>query len=237
MRLISLNTWGGRVYEPFFEFVEKYRQTADLYCFQEVCDSPATQLPDNAGARQNLFTELQAALPEHVGHFAPQVPGIGIAIFVRKTIPVLESKYAVVLPTEEMVEKYIPRVLQQVSIQQPALSIYNFHGVPKSDKRDTPERLNQTARVLEIMAADQNPKILIGDFNLRPDTESLRAFEKSMKNLVIDGGFKTTRSELYEWKAIQPFADYAFAWGIEVSHFEVLQDVVSDHLALLLDFK
>ena len=138
--------------------------------------------------------------------------------------------------TEEMVEKFIPRILQQVSIQQPVVSIYNFHGVPKSGKLDTPERLNQTAHMLQIMARDQNPRVLIGDFNLRPDTESLKAFEKGMRNLVADGGFKTTRSKFYDKIESQPFADYAFVDGVEVSHFEVLQDEVSDHLPLLLEF-
>ena len=58
-----------------------------------------------------------------------------------------------------------------------------------------------------------------------------------MKNLVIEGGFKTTRTSLYERKESMPFADYTFVTnGIKVNSFEVLPDEVSDHSPMLLDF-
>ena len=238
MTIISLNTWGGRVHETFVAFLEKHRSTTDIFCFQEVDDSPPEHLKDNEGARLNLFSELKEVLSDHIGFFAPQVPGIGMATFVRKTIAVANASFSTVLATEEMTEKFIPRVLQYISIQQPVLSIYNFHGVPKSDKLDTPARKFQSDRILEVLSRDAFSKILIGDFNLRPETNSLRAFEKGMRNLVVESGCATTRSSLYELRAVQPFADYAFASpGIEVKDFQVLPDEVSDHLALQLIFE
>ena len=129
-------------------------------------------------------------------------------------------------------------MLQHIEIAEPKVSIYNFHGMPKSGKLDTPERKIQTTSVLHAMRQDTNPKILVGDFNLRPETESLRAFEESMKNLVIEGGFSATRSRFYDHVEAQPFADYAFITrDIIVKKFEVLPDEVSDHLPLLLELQ
>jgi endonuclease/exonuclease/phosphatase (EEP) superfamily protein YafD len=114
--------------------------------------------------------------------------------------------------------------------------IYNFHGVPRSGKRDTPERDIQTARVLARMSRDAGGKILVGDFNLMPDTQAIRSFEQKMRNLVVEGKFSTTRTHHYGNIASQPFADYAFVSpGIKVRRFEVLSDEVSDHRALELD--
>ena len=238
MKLISLNTWGGRIHEPLVQFLQTHQADTDFFCFQEVDDNPPEPLRDNADARQNLFSELKTILSEHVGYFAPQIPGSGIATFVRKTINVASSNFSIVLSTEEMTEKFIPRILQHISIQQPVLSIYNFHGVPKSEKLDTPERNLQTDRILEILSHDTNPKILVGDFNLRPNTDNVHAFERNMRNLVIERGFRTTRSRLYNQLATQPFADYSFVSpDISVKDFQVLTDEISDHLPLFTEFQ
>ena len=237
MRLISLNTWGGQIYEPFVSFIKKHAQTTDVFCFQEVNDNPPVRLGDDSASNQNLFEELKQLLPNHIGHFAPQIQGIGIAIFIRGNISVAQIDSTTILETQEMTEKFISRVLQHVEIENPNISIYNFHGVPKSNKLDTPERLLQTKRLLKIIEEDVNPKILVGDFNLRPETLSLQAFEKTLRNLVIENNIKTTRSNLYPFKAVQPFADYVFTSAdITVKDFKVLPDEVSDHLALFLDF-
>jgi endonuclease/exonuclease/phosphatase family metal-dependent hydrolase len=85
------------------------------------------------------------------------------------------------------------------------------------------------------------PFIVCGDFNLRPDTESLKQIETSVpgiKNWISLTGAVSTRSQYYPKP--EKFADYIFTSpGIEVCRFEVLsgeQDQISDHLPLLLEF-
>ena len=237
MQLISLNTWGGRIHQPLVDFLEKYRDETDIFCFQEVYDNPEKLLGDDTESRKNLFSELKEVLHNHVGYFSSQVPGIGMAMFVRKSVTVAGISETLILATEEMAEKFIPRVLQHVRLSDPSMNIYNFHGVPKSEKLDTPERKIQSDRILEAMSKDATPKILVGDFNLRPTTECLKAFEKEMNNLVMEKGFATTRSSFYKYAAVQPFADYIFTSGIAVKDFRVLPEEISDHLPLLLSFE
>ena len=78
--------------------------------------------------------------------------------------------------------------------------------------------------------------MLCGDFNLLPDTESLRMLESAgLRNLVVECGVTSTRTSLYARP--EPFADYVFVSdGIAVRDFHVLPDVVSDHTPLLLEF-
>jgi endonuclease/exonuclease/phosphatase family metal-dependent hydrolase len=79
--------------------------------------------------------------------------------------------------------------------------------------------------------------ILVGDFNLLPDTESLTIVADGMKNLIKDYEIVSTRSKLYT-KHEKPvlFADYIFATSdMEIKTFKVLQNVVSDHLPLYVE--
>ena len=78
----------------------------------------------------------------------------------------------------------------------------------------------------------------MGDFNLRPDTESVRMLEAAgLRNLVREYGIETTRTSLYDHRDKEPHANYAFvSAGIEVRDFRVLPDEVSDHAPLFLDF-
>ena len=79
-------------------------------------------------------------------------------------------------------------------------------------------------------------KILVGDFNLLPDTKSLKILEKGMRNLIKEFKIKDTRGELYE-KELR-FADYALVSSdVMVLDFKVLNEKISDHLPLYLEFE
>ena len=154
MQLISLNIWGGRVHVPLVSFLQKYAESTDVFCFQEVHDNPPKPLEDDTESMADFFGQLLVILPNHIGYFAPQIPGIGMAVFVTKNIVIESMTYTTILKTEEMSEKFIPRVLQKTVLHNPKMSIYNFHGVPKSNKLDTPERYIQTTRLLEEIEKD-----------------------------------------------------------------------------------
>ena len=78
--------------------------------------------------------------------------------------------------------------------------------------------------------------MLCGDFNLAPDTQSLRMLEAAgLRNLVAEFGVTSTRTSLY--RRPERFADYVFVSpGVDVSAFRVLPDEVSDHAPLMLQF-
>jgi endonuclease/exonuclease/phosphatase family metal-dependent hydrolase len=243
MRLITLNTWGGRVGKPLDEFVLRHAADTDVFCFQEVHASGTQEADGKASERAHLFEELQALLPGFTGMFAEQFQGTGIATFIRDSFPIESEKSTLVLSREDVAHlqmtngaRFYPRIVQSIRLKDPAVTIFNFHGVPGSEKKDTPERELQMKRLHEVLDAYDGAKILVGDFNLRPDTQAIHGLEDGMRNLVAESGASTTRTRLYEKREAMPFADYAFVTlGISVAHFEVLPDEVSDHSPLLLD--
>jgi endonuclease/exonuclease/phosphatase family metal-dependent hydrolase len=242
MNLISLNTWGGRA-PGFTEFIERKKATTDIFCFQEVNNDAPESVREAPEEKLDLLAELTIQLADFDGFFTEQVPGIGQATFVRKSLGVVDVRTDTILATADMTtlrlpngSPFYPRVLLSVVLQKPAMTIYNFHGVSGGNKADAPERDLQTERLLDIIGPDVLPKVLVGDFNANPDTRAIVALEPMLQNPLRTLGLPSTRSMLYKGWDTSPYADYAFvSKDIIVKKFEVLQEVVSDHLALSLD--
>lgn len=115
--------------------------------------------------------------------------------------------------------------------------VANFHGLwDGGAKTDTPDRLLQSQNIKAFLDRVQGPKIMCGDFNLLPTTESLRIIKEGLVDLIEKNHISSTRSHYYLKEA--RFADYAFVSpNIKVNEFKVLPDAVSDHLPLYLDFE
>ena len=52
MKIITLNLWGGKIYDKLIEFL-KSKQDVDIFCFQEVFDSQEKE--EARGHRANLL--------------------------------------------------------------------------------------------------------------------------------------------------------------------------------------
>ena len=241
MKLITLNIWGGHVQAPLLKFINSHSDT-DIFCFQEVYHNAENKMStDDKEVSLNIFSQIAKLLPKHDGFFRPVLKNsFGIGMFIKKSIEVLEEgdinihdnpNYPGYGPTH-------PRNLQWVEcrINQEIYSILNVHGLWNGmGKTDTPDRIAQSQRIREFMDTINTPKIVCGDFNLRPDTKSLEIVEHGMNNLVKIHNVTSTRTSLYPKP--EKFADYIFTSPeIIVNSFAVLEDEVSDHAPLLLDF-
>jgi endonuclease/exonuclease/phosphatase family metal-dependent hydrolase len=121
------------------------------------------------------------------------------------------------------------------------MHICNLHGIAKpGDKLDTPQRLRQSKALIDFFDSLDGRKIIGGDFNLSPDTDSIRSFEEhGYINLIKEFGIRTTRNRL-AWELYpdnkQYHSDYVLiSPDVKVRAFEVPNNEVSDHLPLILD--
>ena len=119
-------------------------------------------------------------------------------------------------------------------------NILNFHGlwVFRKWHSDTPNRIEQSQAIMDFIAGLKGRTVLCGDFNLTPETRSLRMLEDSgLRNLVREEGVKSTRTREF-WRSRDVFADYVLvSEDVEVRDFGVIDEAVSDHLPLYLDFR
>src|SRR3989338_5488710 len=103
MKLVSLNTWGGKLFQPLMAFITEQSKDTDVFCLQEVfsTDSGKTDYRNeehDIDARLNLYQEIEKRLPGYVGYYAPAYKGFihgvaidfdigfGLATFVRKDL-------------------------------------------------------------------------------------------------------------------------------------------------------
>lgn len=264
MQIMCLNGWGGRLHEELLAYVCK--EAPDVLCLQEVVHTPGTNrdwldyrdgdhlLPQRA----NFFHEVSKALPEHVAVFCPAALGVlwdgdravpslwGLATFVH-------SKFPIVAQTQGFVHKSFstngygdhPRsrsahaVRLYDSERQLPVTIAHMHGLRDLDgKIDTPERLNQAHRLIELVqrtAESKDRLVICGDFNVEPNSQTFDVLSTiGMKDLVMERGCSGTRTSHY--KKIGRFADYMFVNEmIDVLSFKVVDHPeVSDHRPLLL---
>lgn len=120
------------------------------------------------------------------------------------------------------------------------VDVTNVYGVPQpGHKLDTPERLRLTRELIKQGKESESRQVLIGDFNLLPEAQSVREFaENGYQDLIEDFKIPTTRNER-AWKRYpdnpQLFADYAFVRGEGMAYDLAVDNVmVSDHLPLRL---
>jgi endonuclease/exonuclease/phosphatase family metal-dependent hydrolase len=242
MKLICLNTAGGFVKDKLHDFITKRAADTDIFCFQEIFDNArVTTLGD---IDQDLYTTITKLLPDHMGYYAPsQDDDEGLAIFVKPHLhrtevgDVFVHRHRNAMENED--RRTLGRNLQYIQFTENDhdYMVVNFHGLwSGAGKTDTPDRLAQSRKIKEFIKTRARGKvILVGDFNLGPNTESLAILEKGMRNLITENGITSTRSHLYKWP--NKFADYAIVSNdVRITRFEVLQNQVSDHLPLLLEF-
>lgn len=268
MKLISLNTYGGIFFKPLLDFIEREALDTDVFCFQEVLGGP-NSAPLQNSARANLFSELARALPGFTGFFAPvedalvfsdnsspPTPAVpfGTAIFVHKKHTIHQQGSFFIYRERNA---FVPRdfttlghnaIFVQLVNNGKLLTICNVHGTSEpGDKLDTPDRLAQSQTVLDFIKKQSGEKIIAGDFNLLPATQSIALFERAgFSNLIKDFSIASTRGSIL--KTIHPeygdtpngwqeFADYVFtSAGITPQKFSVPDIAIADHLPLILEF-
>ncbi len=255
MKLISLNTWGGKIYEPLVNFIKKHSKDTDIFCFQEVFKT-STENSELGGHRISLYKDLSTLLPDFQGYFSPTQERYifyygfvdfdlcyGLAIFIKKNIKILSHGDFFVFRKRNGLDPIdiphtLPKNLQHLSFfyKKGRITICNYHGIwlPNS-KSDSLSRIQQSQKIKHFLDNQKGEKILCGDFNLGLETQSTKIIESGMINLIKQYPVPTTRNKFFPGD--EKFADYIFVSNeIKVKSFEVPQIEISDHLPMILEF-
>lgn len=113
--------------------------------------------------------------------------------------------------------------------------VLNHHGHHVPDHKDgTDETDRQMQQIAEYIDSLSGPIILTGDFNLQPESRSLQPLHDRLRNLSVENNLKTTRNHLTGKLEV---CDYIFVnESVTVKRFAMLDKVVSDHAALVVEF-
>jgi len=258
MKLVSLNIWGGQKHNELLEYIKTLNGKIDIICLQEVFKSNVNTISN--GSKMNIYSDLEKILKDYKIFFAPTFSNydlktktnfgtlFGEATFVKNDIKIISEK--TIFTYKKFDEKKIlfhddygeywdlPRNFHYVIVKnnEKEFLIANLHGFWKpGEKGDTKESLEQSDKILAFLNNFNCPKILCGDFNLRPETESMKKLEGKMINLIKKYKVKNTRSKFYSRD--EKFADYILVSpNVKIQDFKIIDEHVSDHLPLYLEF-
>jgi len=247
LKIISLNIWGGRRVDELVDFLKRH-QDVDIFCFQEVFNTER-ELEREAikESVKNIFSQIAKVLPNHCGYFcSEQDDDEGDAMFMHKSLIVVEDDHIFIHRWRNAMDmskgedgRMLGRILQYIQLNWGGkhLTVAHMHGLWNGQgKTDSDDRLAQSKRVKDFLDKQDGAKVLVGDFNLLPETKSIQMLEDGIRNLIKDFGITSTRSSLYEKE--ERYADYAFVSpDVKVKTFAVLPDTVSDHSPLYLEIE
>lgn len=242
-------------------FISDLAEGTDVFCFQEVLSVPDAQ--ESAWRKSIEFGDsfakgtvadgkIFSAMKKTLRGFEPLLSapyvdgGSRLATFVSRGSSVVSHKVHPLRVEQRQRARgkdiWARPILQYARVAKGGrqYNILNFHGlwVYRKWHSDTPRRIEQSRAILDFIGTLRGRTVLCGDFNLTPETESLRMLEESgLRNLVKEYGVRSTRTKKF-WRSRDTFADYVLvSKGVEVDDFGTIDEPVSDHLPLYLDFR
>lgn len=253
MKLVTLNTWGGKLLEPLLTFLKAQAKDIDIFCLQEIYSSPEKR-KIGRDMQSDLFQELTSILKDHNEYFKPNLKGYdlegkvdfelwsGLALFINKSIQVKDTGDIFLYREGHNLidgdKKTVPRNLQYAQLvnNNQEYLVGHFHGVwyPKS-KLDNKDRVEQSRRINQFFDSHSGKKILCGDFNLLPNTQSMKILEEGKRNLIKEFNIETTRNDFY--KRGEKHTDCILVSpDVHVLDFKVIKTILSDHYPLYFEF-
>ncbi len=240
MKLLQLNIWGGRLERQIADLVKQ--QNPDFICFQEAIsiDGDAAfgisveQLAEETGYK-HLFMS-----PVFSFNLMNKTASFGNAILSKQPFTTSETlftnlthKTSFDFDTDDYNVRNLQHVIVEVNGKQ--LHILNHHGHHvREHKNGNDDTLRQMKQIADYIDTLSGPLLLAGDFNLAPDSVSLALINKRLINLPVAYGLATTRTQLTHKQEI---CDYIFInEAIKADDFRALEDLASDHQALVIEF-
>lgn len=248
IKFLTLNILeGGKLFDEILSFLRC--EDVDILTLQEASDCSSQDLPKNFRTVSlfkqllnypfllfsPLFLSINERTKRNVGNLVLSKFPIVFGSMTFFDIPYGEFN------TEGMTDfGNLPHGIQHVVIEIPGkrLHVFNVHGIWGLDGNDNARRLRMSEMICSKIKAKENV-ILAGDFNVRPDTQTIRNIEAYLRNV-----FKNELMTTFNMKKKEnPGYATAVVDMIFVSrHIDVIDRYcpkveISDHLPLVSVFE
>lgn len=243
MKILQLNIWAGKLDKNIVQLLS--REDADVLCLQEVVSVE--------GGSSYFFLDLHELLvaggyeyfyftPSWSGKYMRREAHWGNCIVSRTPFIETSSFYTYKENVHdfdflENTDYNAGRSLQHAVVEHEngPLHVLNHHGHHVDHHKDGDEEtLRQCGLIADYVQGLEGRIVLCGDFNLVPESASIELLNGLLVDHVKEQGIESTRTPLtYKTEA----CDYIFTSpDIRVTNFQVLDDIVSDHKALIVEF-
>ena len=195
-------------------------QNADIVCLQEVHQRlPQSRFADQPGQLEKLLglpVTFQANLRLGIG-------GYGLAVISRYPVGTVQNH---LLPSVRE-----QRGVLEVRLDTPngPLVIFCTHFGLNSE-----ERLQQSAKLAELVLSASYPVIVCGDFNERPDSAGIQSL---LAQTGLSDADAALNRRTYPVNALEARIDYVFhSPSLICESLSVIETQASDHLPLVAEF-
>ncbi len=149
------------------------------------------------------------------------------------------KKYSFDLDKTNFIDHSRALQIVELNINKQKMQHMNRKGCQTRDKKDTEITINQCKYILESAKRKNIPTIIAGDFNLLPNTKSIKILNKEFRNLIEEYNITHTRPDIHdEYDDGSNTVYYIFVNSqIKVKDFQVIETNISDHFPLILDFE
>lgn len=130
-------------------------------------------------------------------------------------------------------------IVALLEINNKKLQILNIHGIWNENKVGDERTIKECQYLLSLTENTSIPTIIVGDFNLNPQSASIKILNNKFTNLIEKYNIKSTRPTVRDGLDVgNSVDDYIFVNDkIKVNDFRVEVIDVSDHYPLILDFE
>jgi len=200
----------------------------DVVAFQEVDNMTTRTAGFNHGVRKDLVQELAAMTGMH-GYFAKAMDyaegGYGEGMLSRH--PAEPSIHPLPIP-----QGGEPRVLIAITPTLPDGRSFTFAGTHLCHEFES-NRMAQVKAIVELVAANDTPMVVAGDFNFTPDDAPYALIANAMHDAAQVAGKATPT---WPYHALEQRLDYIFVdkhsrW--QVKDVQLINTDASDHLPVL----
>jgi endonuclease/exonuclease/phosphatase family metal-dependent hydrolase len=240
VKLIQLNEWGGRLGGQIADLLRD--QSADIVCLQEAVDAKgdAALSITTSELKEKLGYSHAFSSPVFSFNLMNKKATFGNAILSKHSLIETNTIFTNLEYTEDFdfdTHDYNVRNLQHVVIEvgERKLHVLNHHGHHvHQHKNGDGQTLRQMKQIVQYISSLEGPVVLCGDFNLVSTSESIGVINDMLRNLSAEHKLTTTRTQFTFKKEV---CDYIFVNDeVTVHSFKALDELVSDHKALLLEF-
>lgn len=170
MKLVTLNIWGGKVFEPLMDFFKKRAEDTDIFCLQEVFNNTPhikSQVQTKV-AKEDIYNDITGVLKDFDGYFAPTQDGEeSLTMFVKKNSGVHEIRDQFVYRWRNAMEGNDASTYG-INVQYAKFGrngknymVCNLHGHwTPNFKGDNPARLEQSRNIKKFLDDFDGAKIL-----------------------------------------------------------------------------
>jgi endonuclease/exonuclease/phosphatase family metal-dependent hydrolase len=244
MKLIQLNIWQGRLLDQIIAFLA--REKPDIVCLQEVYSST---LDTSFLSSFHSLEHIKAQFPDYSVFFSPtqQMRVLDNDVFYGNAIlsrfPLedtetifIDGNYEVQTTAHDA--NFNIRNLQRATVRlsdEQKVYVLNHHGYWEQNPVGSAVTIEKMQQVADTVANTGRPLILAGDFNITPYSPAMQPIHKLLQDLTEEHELATTLSIFSKINAVA--CDYiCISEDIIPSSFGVKETIVSDHLALALEF-